>query len=131
MQTVLTAFYHLLCHSNTSLQHKNRHPQCRNTTLYKRNTTSSFDAVHIKNLRAAGFAKMTSQAPVGHICQFLLLSSHLRGIHADRSGYLVTSATAISRKYQLSFSALPYFSQEIPYSLVKDTTLSLSEPFSG
>ena len=47
------------------LRHKNRHPQCRDTALYKKVTTLSFDAAHIKNLRAAGFAKMTSQAPVG------------------------------------------------------------------
>ena len=37
-----------------------------------------------KNPRAARFAKMTSQAPVGYICQFLLLSSLLKGIPEDR-----------------------------------------------
>ena len=66
------------------LYRKNKHRECHSAALYKRNTRSSFDAAHIKNLRAAGFAKMTSQAPVGHICQFLLLSSHPKGIPADR-----------------------------------------------
>ena len=72
------------------LYRKNRRGKCHSATLYKRNTTSSFDAAKYKNPRAAGFTKITSQVPVGHICQFLLLSSHLKEIPADRPGYFVT-----------------------------------------
>ena len=48
MQTVLTAFYHLICHSNTSLQHKNRHLQCQDTSLYKKVTASAADTAKYK-----------------------------------------------------------------------------------
>lgn len=122
MQTVLTAFYHLLCHSNTSLQHKNRHLQCQDTSLYKKVTTSSFDAATYKKPKSSRVCKndLTGTCRAYLSIPAALVSSERNP--CEPPGYLVTSATTISRKYHLSEDDLPIdslSSHSIGYALFK------------